>query len=274
MRRERPPHRQDFLDPSFLTPLFAPISRSLNFIAGKGLQSCLAGIILFFLIFSGPLQAEILAPRIWADQILQQREGSPGGKTKIFLVAASSQNANFAQEILDQKEIWKKAGFKEEEIACYYIRPVQEEFESDLDQFLEIARDLKGCYPAEIPRLREDLLRSAKNKPDFLYLYISTHGQEPFDLKLKKADPAGESYPQYRRLARYPILNEYHITVESLPGGPAHYFEVLGAYRAGKAAEELFITPKILTDFLKNAEVYRDPRLLQRWFYRGSSKGK
>ena len=50
-----------------------------------------------------------------AAEVLSYRPGfetSVPSLAKFFLVAGSASNANFAQEVVDQIEVWKSAGFK------------------------------------------------------------------------------------------------------------------------------------------------------------------
>ena len=217
--------------------------------------------LLLLSLWLAPLTAQGQSPGAWADQIVLLKEGAPGKKAKIFLVASSAQNANFAKEVLDQRDLWLKAGFSEEEIACYAVVPIQENFRKDRRQFSQIAAGLKHCFPASVKRLREDLARAAKGKPDFLYLYWTTHGQKPIKLKLEETDIRKVSYPYLRRLARHSALDQYQLSTEALPDGTAHSYEILGALRSGVDPEELLMTPKYLREFL-GKKFKKTPKIL------------
>lgn len=119
-----------------------------------------------------------MAQGLLSDELFVTRSKPISPKTKIFLVATSAQNANFAQEILDQKALWKAAGYKEDEIACYYVPPFQEDFNADRQQFLSMVVDLSKCYLASVKQLRTHLKTITANRNDvsFLYLFLTGHG--------------------------------------------------------------------------------------------------
>lgn len=169
---------------------------------------------------------------------------------KIFLVAGSAEAANFAQEVLDQKTLFLKAGFSEEEIACYYVPPYQEYIDADAEQYGRLAGALADCYLASAKRLHEDLKRAAKGKPDFLYLYFSTHGQEPFNRKVGQRSLDANRRYRFGRLAAYPTLRQFHLSMDALPDGPANFWEILGALRSGVDPEDLYLTAPTLTRWL------------------------
>jgi hypothetical protein len=154
--------------------------------------------------------------------------------TKIFLVAGSGKSANFAQEILDQKKIWRKAGFSDDEIACYYVAPSPKELKGDEAQFLELAPELTDCYPASVALLRKHLQLIARGqvKPPFLYLYITSHGDRP--------------------QSGLPVLNQYFLRIDGLPDRETSTFsDLLKDYQAGTDPEELFMTPSYLRNLLE-----------------------
>lgn len=169
-------------------------------------------------------------------------------KTRIFLVAGSSRAANFAQEIIDQRALWRAAGFPPEEIACYYVIPYQEELDADREQFLALAPELAACYPASMKLLRQHLGQAEAG--DFVYLYITAHGERPVSLRLRDTEPDDDLYHTLQRWARHPILDEHRITLEALPDGNASGSELLGAYRAGVDARDLYLTPDHLAGML------------------------
>lgn len=179
------------------------------------------------------------------------QKGKISKDAKIFLVAGSAQAANFAQEILDHKKLFLKAGFPEEEIACYYVPPYQEYLERDLPQYQQLKSELAQCYLASTKRLLKDLKRASKGKEDFLYLYITSHGQEPFDQKLTQSNLSSKERYRFFRLADYPALREYHLSMEALPDGPANFWEILGALRMGADPAELYLTGPVLTQALE-----------------------
>lgn len=192
-----------------------------------------------------------IQPPHWVEDVLKTRSGPIPTQARIFLMAGSSLTANFAQEIVDQKKIWLAKGIPPEEIVCYYVVPTQEEFEEEPEQFEALAVDLKECYPANAKQLREDLLRAAKQNPPYLYLYMTSHGRQPISEKLKVLKQHNPSYHQYRYLGRFAVLDQYGLDIEGLPDGSAGPYELIGAYRGGMDPEEIFLTPRYLTGFLK-----------------------
>jgi hypothetical protein len=141
--------------------------------------------------------------------------------TRIFLIAGGMDNANFAQEIVDQRALWLKAGFKEADISCYYTMPLLPQFEADEAQYRAIANDLKVCYPAS-PKLIFSHMKLASKNPDadFLYVYVSSHGGEPLSV-LANSEKIG--FPQKLRLNKIvemmPDMDQYMISMDVLPDG-------------------------------------------------------
>jgi hypothetical protein len=188
-------------------------------------------------------------PRV--EEVLKTRPGNPPDTTRIFLVAGSSLTVNFAQEIIDQKRIWLGKGIPDSQIACYYVLPAQDEFEEERKQYTALASDLKDCFPASVKQLRENLARTARKKPPYIYLYITSHGRQPISEKIKILKRSDPNFFQFQYLARYEVLNQYSLDIESLPDGPAGPYELLGAYRGGMPPEDIFLTPRYLFQFLK-----------------------
>ncbi len=155
-------------------------------------------------------------------------------QAKFFLVAGSSQSANFAQEIVDQKSLWLKAGYNDDEIACYYVVPYQREFEHDRKQFLALAPKLADCYPANMKLLRRHLKQAVRDgtRPPFLYLYVTAHGEQPDDTD--------------------PILDQYRLKIEALPSGTVGESQLLKAYHRGMNPRDIYLTPKYLSTLLRH----------------------
>lgn len=170
--------------------------------------------------------------------------------TKIFLVAGSSQNANFAQEIIDQRRLWKSIGFRDDEIACYYIIPKQGEYKRDNDQYVWLSLWLPACYAASAKLIREHLHQIAKKRPPFLYFYMTSHGKKPVTLELEKTDPSRKKYQRLKRLAQYPVLDQYRLMIEALADGPAFENEIFDAYKKGTNPRNLYFTPAYLRETL------------------------
>ncbi|MBI3544410.1 MAG: hypothetical protein HY075_14150 [Deltaproteobacteria bacterium] len=171
-------------------------------------------------------------------------------RAKIFLVAGSSLAASFAREIIDQKALWLGAGFHEDEIECYYVVPLQEDFNGDPKLFRELAAAVAGCHPANAKLLRQHLRETAARKPPFLYLYVTSHGDKPSPQTLAEARKTDDDYWALTRESRYPVLDQYTMLVEGLPDGTATGAEIFGAYRGGMDPADLYLTPRYLREAL------------------------
>lgn len=170
--------------------------------------------------------------------------------TKIFLVAGSSQTANFTQEILDQRRLWQSIGFREDEISCYYVIPTLREYRHDHDQYLELAMWLPDCYPASAKVIREHLLAVAKQDPPFLYFYMTSHGKKPISVELREAEALGRKTEALIEHSQYPVLDQFRLMIEALPDGPATESQILEAYKKGKNPRDLYFTPAYLREVL------------------------
>src|SRR4051794_11685703 len=128
------------------------LSLLLGFIVGCGKD----GSSVPKAIEPGPIKKPV--SRQVEDTLQYSLESQEGLRTaKIFLIAGGANNANFAQEIVDQKIIWMKAGFKESDIACYYTVPLDAEFQEDRKQYESLSNDLSKCFPASPEILWRDL---------------------------------------------------------------------------------------------------------------------
>ncbi len=173
---------------------------------------------------------------------------------KIFLVAGGMENANFAQEVVDQKAHWLKAGFAEEDIACYYAAPLKEHFEEDETQYRALASDLAGCYPASPKLVWEHLSEAAKSKPDFLYLYVTAHGSPPLDSDvLRKSGLSIMTLLEQLYLVEiFPALGQYFVAMDVLPDGKTgNLVARLDGLHNGDTPEDHLFTPRYLKEALK-----------------------
>lgn len=192
-----------------------------------------------------------LTTHVDVETVFRVKESPIADSVKIFLVAGSSQNANFAQEVIEQRTLWLDAGFNASEIACYYVIPLQSELDSDRAQYLTLAPALTDCYPASAKLLREHLAATA-NGP-FLYLYVTAHGQRPVSLRLAELSPGDDGYDTRRRELAYPVFEQYRIVFEALPDGNAFESELRGAYRAGVDPRDLYFTSTFLAQYLADS---------------------
>ena len=186
--------------------------------------------------------------RASVDGVMRVRNVPLPRTTKYFLVAGSSRVANFAEEIVEQKKLWLETGARPEEIACYYIVPYQEEFDSDLEQFRSLAPELGLCYPASMALLRRHLGEATIGP--FLYLYVTSHGERPIPVRLRDMDPDDDGYHQLERRSLYPVFDEYRMVIEGLPDGTANASELLGAFRTGFHDRDLYFNAHHLAEML------------------------
>lgn len=127
--------------------------------------------------------------------------GEPSPDTKIFLVAGSSDNANFNQEIVDQLAYWQSRGYRRDEIACYFVPPADQN-KDDSEQFRAVKNSLSACFLAN-PKVLFAHLRSLANSPaPAFYVYVTSHGSRPYrHLKLTDFE-SPEEREKFKRLVK------------------------------------------------------------------------
>ncbi|MEZ4751950.1 MAG: C13 family peptidase [Bdellovibrionota bacterium] len=171
------------------------------------------------------------------------------GKAKIFLIAGSEENANFAQEIIEQKLYWLDQGFKAEEIVCFYAMPSNYSYQEDRAQYSILKSHLADCQHANAKDIFEAIHESGKAGHDFLYLYATSHGNNPFTeiLKEKKLNLGTRLFLD-GFVQDYPVLgDQYMLTVDGSPTGKTASLPALASeYKAGAKPEDLFFTPRYL----------------------------
>lgn len=175
-------------------------------------QLALLSLLLFGL--SGCANFYLAVP---VKTVLGYQTGSLPSSTKLFLVASSAASANFAQEIIDQKDVWIQLGIKEAEIACYYNIPGQAVFERDQNQFIEIGPKLSRCYQANIELLKTHLQQIAKVSPPYVYLYMTAHGNPPISQVPEKHRLTGFTKKARSEILKknFEFLEQFNLTVDS-----------------------------------------------------------
>jgi hypothetical protein len=188
-----------------------------------------------------------------AFEELPYRETEIAPSTRVFLVAGGDDVANFAAEVLEQRQLWLRAGLSHDEIACYYAKPTAQAWADDLEQYRSIASLLRACHRAEPGRLRRDLLAVAERDPDWVYLYVTGHGLE--------SQVDGLAYAPSRRLRRLALdmrdderawLDAPAIGLEAGPApGLGEVSALVRELRRGADPADLVFTPMTLADTLQ-----------------------
>lgn len=164
-------------------------------------------------------------------------------RAHIFLVAGGIDVANFAAEVAAQRELLRARGFQADEIACYWARPSRAAFQADRAQYRRLAAELADCYPASTALVREHLARAAARAPDFLYVYVTSHGlasllppDVPKDL-LEAPDAE--------------MLDQYALELGAGPGRGVFPPRLMTARRAGADVDDLVFSPAMLARALQ-----------------------
>lgn len=169
-------------------------------------------------------------------------------QAKVFLVAGGDDVGNFAAEVVEQRVLWKRAGLRDDEIACYYAKPTPRAIEDDHEQLEQLAPALRGCYSADPTTLHAHLRQAARAAPPFLYLFVTSHGLPPLlRWKAKVEDP--NELPKRLELQRGEVGRfDRHAIVLAAGDGPelGEVEAILRAYRAGAPVESLVFTPDTL----------------------------
>ncbi|HET9241633.1 MAG TPA: thioredoxin domain-containing protein [Oligoflexus sp.] len=120
------------------------------------------------------------APRFlpWADHPLQKPQAY-----KAMLLAGSSDNANFLQEVSWNYSWLLQKGYKEDEIGCFYAKPDLIQYGGDREQFDQLKPILETCHPVKHQEFLDSIRLSLNEKPSTFYLYVTAHGAAPVPLK-------------------------------------------------------------------------------------------
>lgn len=169
-------------------------------------------------------------------------------QAKVFLVAGGDDVGNFAAEVVEQRALWKQAGLRDEEIACYFAKPTRRALVDDGAQLEALAPELRGCYPADPATLHAHLRQAARAAPPFLYLFVSSHGLPPL-LRWKAGVDDPRELPKHLDLRRGEVgrFDRHTIGLEAGDGpGLGQVQAILRAHRAGAPVESLVLTPDTL----------------------------
>lgn len=164
-------------------------------------------------------------------------------RAKIFLVAGGVEVANFAEEVVAQRNIWLARGFQPDEIACYWSHPRRADFIADRRQYRDLIADLPRCYPAATAVLRAHLQQQATRGLPFLYLYVTSHGNSdilPIDVPAERLAPAERE-----------LFSQYVIQLGAGVGRGVSPFALKQALDAGVDPRDLAFSPAVLRELLQ-----------------------
>jgi hypothetical protein len=172
--------------------------------------------------------------------------------TKVFLVAGGDDIANFAYEVLEQRTLWRRAGLREDQIACYWAKPTDEAWLVDREQYEALALALSSCRVASPGRLTRDLKAAAASADDFVYLYVTGHGLasqlRPLEAStVPRTRTFVASLSEAERAVLQPAAIGLHGDDGPALGDPRG---IVGALRRGAPPEAVAFTPATLASTL------------------------
>lgn len=183
------------------------------------------------------------------DVFPDYRRDAPGPKTKIFLVAAGADIANFLQEVVEQRAHFNELGYTDDEIACYYVKPTAADYASDEKQFAVLAPRATGFHLAAPHILYRHLRAAAQNGPDFVYLYVSGHGRQPLipGVTISEQPSPDEIYLIQRHSE---FSSQFRLDMMGGPSGHMNLRMRVAALDDGIDPALLFLTPRYLKEAL------------------------
>ncbi len=164
-------------------------------------------------------------------------------RAKIFLVAGGVDVANFAAEVVAQRQLWLERGFSADEIVCYWAQPGRAAFRADRAQYRQLAADLRPCYPASTALLRQHLRQVAQSPPEFLYLYITSHGDPDI---MPVGVPLAQLLP-----SEVALFDQYVIQLGAGVGRGVSPAALALAVRRGQSPDDLVLSPRVLQHLLQ-----------------------
>lgn len=170
------------------------------------------------------------------------------GRGRIFLVALGSDIANFAQEVANQRETWRKAGYSDKQIVCYYVKPPEEDYKADREQFDALREQLADMYIAAPNVIGQHLAAAADQEPGFIYLYMTSHGGGPrtFWMSPKDMEKPDERY----LLDEFPQTDDHFLASGATETGTVNFAMKLHAAANGARPADLFLTPDVVRDWI------------------------
>lgn len=192
-----------------------------------------------------------VTPDPFAKQDYDQAAPSP--RTKVFLVAGGDDIANFAAEVLEQRTLWRRAGLREDEIACYFAKPTAQALREDAAQYDALALALQSCRAATPARLSLDLRAAAEEAEGFVYIFVTSHGLASQLGPLETSEnPRTQRFVASLRTEERDVLNPAAIGLEAGDGPKlGESRAVVAALRESVPAEQVTFTPRTLAPLLQ-----------------------
>ena len=179
-------------------------------------------------------------------------EGRVPRDSNVFLVAGGDDIANFAQEIVTQRQLWAAAGVKNEAIACYWAKPDADAWRADREQYDALQHHLTHCRRAEPATVRADLLRVARTNPPWVYLFVTSHGLPPLLAWHGHTKDQDEIVAEFEvSTAELDAINQPVIALQAGPGPRlSQPRRIITEHRAGAELGDLMLSPKTLAETL------------------------
>lgn len=189
----------------------------------------------------------------------------PQARNKSYLlVAGGRDDANFAQEVVEQKRHLLGLGVPREAISCFFTRPFDSGFLKDEKQYRQLAPELADCYPAMPKYIWEEIEQSVDPDKPF-YLYVTSHGSSPLSQGIKrwKMDSA-ERKMLATWLSEVPALDQFSIALDALPNGdPTDFAARVDLLRAAAfQPRDLVFSPRFLKNAILSLGAARAPRFI------------
>ncbi len=183
---------------------------------------------------------------------LPYRAGAPPPGTKFFLVAGGSDIANFAGEVVAQRELWMNQGFEEREIACYYAKPTPKAYKKDREQYDSLHDELRDCFAAKPAVVNAHLAAAHRADLPFLYLYVTGHGLGSVGRSMRRSKKLKDLVATLTAEERT-FLNRPAVGLEA-DGGPGleQPETMVAAHRSGQALQEIMFTTDVLASALES----------------------
>lgn len=178
--------------------------------------------------------------------------GPASPHTKVFLVAGGEDVANFAAEVLEQRTLWRRAGLREDEIACYWAKPTRTGLAEDFEQYEPLALALRSCRAASPAQVAADIRAAAAQAEGFVYLFVSSHGLPSQLRALERSEhPRTQRFVASLSEAERAVLEPAAVGLEAGDGpGLGEPRAIVAALREGAAPESLVFTPTTLAPLL------------------------